>query len=224
MHVKILYEDNHLLVVNKPHGMPSQNDETGDLSVNTWVMEYLREKYQKPGGVYVGLVHRIDRPTGGILVLARTSKAAERLSKQFAESKVKKMYYAVTEHIPDPLAGSLTHYMDKLPGKNIMKAFPKPVPNSKLATLDYEVLHTKKGRALVAVWPKTGRQHQIRVQLAAIGCVLQGDVKYGRTDFTPDKCIALFAKQITFEHPTTKELLTIEADLPDTEVWVPWKG
>lgn len=218
----ILYEDNHLLVVSKPHGVPSQGDETGDACMVDIAREYIRTQYDKKGNVYVALLHRLDRPTGGVLMLAKTSKAAERMSAQFQQHSIRKTYYAITESIPSPTAGELTHWMKKIsPDKNQMRAYAHEVAGSKIAKLTYETLATHGQRALVAIRPTTGRQHQIRVQMANIGCVLQGDVKYGngKTSFNPDKNIALFSKSITFEHPTTKETMTIEAPLPDTEVW-----
>lgn len=218
-HMTILYEDNHLLIVSKPHGVPSQGDETGDTCMVDIAREYIRDTYQKPGNIYVALLHRLDRPTGGILMLAKTSKAAERMSKMFQLHAIQKTYYAITENIPSPTSAELTHWLRKMPDKNQVRAYQHEVSDSKIAKLTYEVLATKGSRALVAVKPTTGRQHQIRVQMASIGCVLQGDVKYGRTTFNSDKNIALFAKEVVFEHPTTKEMMRITAPLPDTDVW-----
>lgn len=215
----ILYEDNHLLIVNKPFCMPSQADETGDLCVFEWAKAYIRDTYNKLGNVYVALLHRLDRPTGGILMLAKTSKAAERLSKDFQDHQIQKTYYAVCERVPSQTEGELFHYLAKLPDKNIVKAYDKQVFGAKPAKLTYQLLAEKNGRALLAVQPLTGRQHQIRVQLASIGCVICGDVKYGKTDFLPDKSIALFAKSVTFMHPVKKEEMTVEAPLPKTHVW-----
>lgn len=220
----ILFEDNHLIVVNKPFCMPSQEDETGDVSVFDWVKEYIRVTYHKPGNVYVGLLHRLDRPTGGLLVLAKTSKAAERMSKQFQQRKVEKTYYAITEAIPSPVQGELRHFLKKLPGKNIMRAYSKEVPESKLAHLAYRVLKTDNHRALVEVELFTGRRHQIRVQLASIGCVVQGDVKYGETSFNPDKSICLLARSLRFQHPTTREMVQFTLDMPPNPSWQPFCG
>lgn len=215
----VLFEDNHLLAINKPFCMPSQGDETGDLNVFDWAKQYLKEKYAKPGNIYVGLLHRLDRPTGGILLLAKTSKAAGRLSQDFQENKVEKTYWAITEKIPDMVEGKLEHYLAKLPDKNIVKAYNKQVYGAKLAILNYKVLQTVGIQALVEVQPKTGRQHQIRVQLASIGCVICGDVKYGKTHFLPDKAIALLAQQIRFKHPTKDEQITLSLELPDIPIW-----
>lgn len=199
--------------------MPSQGDETGDLNAFDWTQNYLRTTYKKEGNVYTGLVHRLDRPTGGILVLAKTSKAAARLSEDFQQNRIQKTYYAVTERIPAQTEGDLEHYLAKLPGKNITKAYNKAVYGAKIAKLHYEVLQTNGERALIKVEPKTGRQHQIRVQLASMGCVICGDVKYGKTDFLPDKSIALLAKEIEFMHPTKKEKMHISLEMPTSTPW-----
>ncbi|MEL6651825.1 MAG: RluA family pseudouridine synthase [Bacteroidota bacterium] len=216
---EIIFEDNHLLAVNKPFGMLSQGDNTQDLSVFDWGKEYIRITYQKPGNVYLALLHRLDRPTGGLLLLAKTSKAAARVSKQFQERKVQKVYLALTENVPDPPTGSLQHHLKKLPDKNIMRAYRKSVHASKPASLDYRVLRSAKGKAIVEVRPKTGRRHQIRVQLASIGCTIRGDVKYGKTDFNPDKSICLFAHKLELLHPVKKEPLLLEAPMPDLDWW-----
>lgn len=219
----ILYEDNHLIAVNKPFCMPSQGDATGDESVFDWVKEYIRVTYNKPGNVYTALLHRIDRPAGGVLLLAKTSKAAARMSKQFQEKKPRKTYYAITEQIPDQKAGDLKHFLKQIKGKNIMRAYNKPVQAGKESHLSYQLLRKNGGRALIEVQLKTGRKHQIRVQLASIGAVIVGDVKYGQSKFLPDRSIALLAKELSFVHPTSKEEITITAPLPDTEPWQAFK-
>jgi 23S rRNA pseudouridine1911/1915/1917 synthase len=218
----ILYEDNHLIVVNKPFGMGSQGDETRDESVVDWVKSYLKRTYDKPGNVYLGLIHRLDRPAGGIMVLAKTSKAASRLSKQFQSKSVEKIYVALTERVPAQSQGSLTHHLAKLPGRNIVRAHPKPVADSKQARLHYQVLHTHAGRALVEVQLETGRRHQIRVQLATLGCTIKGDVKYGQTSFNSDQSICLMARRLTFDHPTLDKSMTIELPLPEGPIWRPF--
>ncbi|MEL7535293.1 MAG: RluA family pseudouridine synthase [Bacteroidota bacterium] len=217
----VVYEDNHLIAVNKPFGMLSQGDETGDQSVFDWVKEYIRVTYNKPGNVYLGLLHRLDRPTGGVLLLAKTSKAASRMSKQFQSRAIQKVYVALTEKLPHPPVGTLKHYVKKLEGKNIMRAYNKEVPQSKPASLDYRLLRSANAKALIEVQPKTGRRHQIRVQLASIRCTIRGDVKYGnsQTSFNPDKSICLFAQKLIFNHPVTKEKITIEAPLPQSAWW-----
>lgn len=221
--MEILYEDNHLIAVNKPFGMLSQGDATGDKTVIDWVMEYIRVTYNKPGNVYVGLLHRLDRPTGGVILLAKTSKAASRMSVQFQERKPRKIYYAITERAPSRKEGDLKHYLKQLDRKNIIKAHDREVKGSKASTLSYRVLQVKGKKALLEVELKTGRKHQIRVQLASIGCTIVGDMKYGQTQFLPDKSIGLIAKELSFVHPTTKELIKIEAPLPKNGIWADFR-
>jgi len=221
--MEILYEDNHLIAVNKPFGMLSQGDATGDKTVIDWVMEYIRVTYNKPGNVYVGLLHRLDRPTGGVILLAKTSKAASRMSIQFQERKPRKIYYAITERAPSRNEGNLKHYLKQLDRKNIIKAHDREVKGSKASSLSYRVLKMKGKKALLEVELKTGRKHQIRVQLASIGCTIVGDMKYGQTQFLPDKSIGLIAKELSFVHPTTKELIKIEAPLPKKGIWADFR-
>lgn len=201
--------------------MPSQGDDTGDLNVFDWAKEYIRITYNKPGNVYVALLHRLDRPTGGILMVGKTSKAAARLSEDFQQNEIQKTYYAITEKAPTPTEGELFHYLAKLPdkSKNIVRAYDKQVFGAKPAKLTYQLLQTHNGKSLVEVQPHTGRQHQIRVQLASIGCVICGDVKYGKTNFLADKSIALLAKKIEFMHPVKKEKMTLEIALPKKGIW-----
>lgn len=205
MEPKILYEDNHLIAIDKPHCMPSQGDESGDLSALEWTTEYIRKKYNKPGNVFCGLLHRLDRPVGGVMIFARTSKAAARMSALFRERKIQKVYQAVTQNVPRQPHGQLEHYLGMVPGKNIARAFQKPSPDRKSAQLDFRLLKQKEGIALLEVIPKTGRKHQIRVQLASIKCGIVGDVKYADTAFLPDKSIALRAVSLSFQHPVRKE-------------------
>jgi 23S rRNA pseudouridine1911/1915/1917 synthase len=220
----ILYEDNHLLAVNKPFCMPSQGDETGDLCVFDWAKEYIRVKYAKPGNVYVALLHRLDRPTGGVLLLAKTSKAAERVSKFFQKQEPKKIYYAITESIPAQNSGDLRHYLKKMADKNIVRAYQKEMDEAKLAILSYQLVNVKGKRALLKVMPLTGRQHQIRVQLNSIGCAIVGDLKYGASAPNEDKSICLFAQSLTIPHPVKKEeMLTIEAPLPTGGPWADFR-
>lgn len=215
----ILYEDNHLLAVNKPVGMLSQGDDTGDQSVVDWVTEYIRVTYSKPGNVYVGLLHRLDRPAQGVLLLAKTSKAAARVSKMFQQKVPEKTYLIVTERIPQPANGMLIHHLKKIAGKNIMKAFKKPVHASKEAKLEYQVIQKVGSRALVEVKLHTGRRHQIRAQFGAIGCPIVGDVKYGKTDFLPDKSIALQAASLGIPHPVKKDFFEMRAPFPAGSPW-----
>jgi len=217
--VDIVFEDNHLLVVNKPAGMPSQGDNTGDESVFDWAKIYIKETYNKPGEAYVALTHRLDRPTGGIVLLCKTSKAAKRISQQFQERAIEKTYWAITERIPEPSNGTLEHYLRRLDGKNIMRAYDKNVHSSKKATLSYETLSVKNEKALLEIKPKTGRKHQIREQLSTLRCTIKGDVKYGKTKFNSDKSICLLAKKLSISHPITKEKTTFEVPYPVSECW-----
>lgn len=225
MDLGILYEDNHIIAVNKPPGMLSQGDETGDESVFDHVKEYIRTTYNKQGNIYCALLHRIDRPVGGVLLLGKTGKAAERMSRLFQERKIHKVYYAITTAIPSPREGHLRHYLTRVADKNVMKASLSPSEHSQVADLDYTVLRTLGEKALVEVRPVTGRRHQIRVQLAAIGCSIQGDVKYGRSGpNTSGRDICLHSRSITFPHPVKeKGEITITAPLPDTLEWAAWK-
>lgn len=222
--MEILYEDNHLLVVHKPAGMPSQDDETGDLSVFQWAKGYIKETYQKPGNVYVALPHRLDRPTAGVLLLAKTSKAGSRISTQFQNRSIQKTYLAITEKVPLTPKGELNHYLSKLPGKNIMKAYAKERKDSKRAMLTYEMICSHEKQGFLKINPTTGRKHQIRVQLASIGCVIKGDVKYGTTPFNADKSICLLAYKLSIIHPTLKEPMTFTTSLPEGSIWAPFNS
>ncbi len=220
MNPKVLYEDNHLLAVDKPFGMPAQGDETGDLSCLDWAKQYIKDKYNKPGEVFLGLLHRLDRPVGGVILFARTSKAASRMSEMFRTRTIRKSYLAVTVAIPNPKSGELRHFLKKLPDKNIMKAYQKFQHASQEAVTRFEVLETQDDFALVRVSPETGRRHQIRVQMAAAGCGVVGDKKYAVTDFLPDKSIALLARKLEFPHPVKKEeSIRIIADYPKGYPW-----
>lgn len=217
----VLYEDNHLIAVHKPPGMPSQADASGDQPIGDWVADYLRVKYNKPGNVYVGLLHRLDRPVGGVLLCAKTSKAAERLSTQFQTRAVVKHYRAITHQAPPAPSGTLNHFIGPAPGtdKNIQRAYTQAGPERKAARLHYRVLAQAGGLHLLEIELETGRKHQIRAQLAAAGCTIVGDAKYGRTDFLPDKSIALLSYSLEFLHPVTKEAVRITATPPGSWPW-----
>ncbi|RMG68907.1 MAG: RluA family pseudouridine synthase [Bacteroidetes bacterium] len=217
--MEILFEDNHLIAVNKPFGMPSQGDNTGDQPVVDWVEQYIRETYQKPGNVYTALLHRLDRPTGGVLLLAKTSKAAARVSSAFQQRKVQKTYLALALSTPRHPAGSLRHFLDRVDGRNIMRAHGQERPGRQEARLSYEVVATAGERALIQVRPETGRRHQIRVQLARIGCPLSGDLKYGAPSPHADRSIGLFAWKLELMHPVRKEPLLITAPYPEGAPW-----
>ena len=210
--VKVIYEDNHLLVVEKPYGVPSQADETGDADMLSLCKAYIKEKYQKPGDVYLGLVHRLDRPTGGVMVFARTSKAAARLTAQIQSRTFDKTYLAVLTAEPPEQAGILTHWLVKDETAHIARVADKsaPVadksaPGAKLAELEYETLAQRDGLVLVRIRLLTGRFHQIRAQMAAVGCSVHGDMKYGARDIKAP--LALFAYKLCLDHPTKGERL-----------------
>lgn len=207
--INIIYEDNHLLVVEKPINIPTQEDNTKDKNLLTILKEYIKEKYNKPGNVYLGLVHRLDRPVGGIMVFARTSKAAARLSEQVRNKTFKKTYNAVVIGNINK-EGKLKDYLLKDEKKNIVKVDK----NGKEAILNFKKLDFKNNMSLVEINLETGRSHQIRVQMSHYGYPLFGDQKYNKTSKVGEQ-IALFAKKIEFIHPTTNELLTFELDLPN---------
>ncbi len=211
---KILYEDNHIIVVEKKPNIPSQADKTEDIDMLTIVKEYIKEKYQKPGNVYLGLVHRLDRPVGGIMVFAKTSKAASRLSNQVREKTFKKKYLAVVDGKVEHEEGTLEDYLYKDERTNTSKVVNQSKKNSKFAKLDYKVLkyNELKNLSLLEINLHTGRHHQIRVQLAHFGHSIFGDQKYGTRG--QGKQIALWAYKLTIEHPVTKELMTFE-DFPE---------
>ena len=208
--INIIYEDNHLLVVEKPINIPVCEDITNDIDLLTILKNYLKEKYNKPGNVYLGLVHRLDRPVGGVMVFAKTSKAASRLSNQVRENKLKKTYYAVVENKINK-KGTLKDYLIKDNKVNISKTTTKE--KGKLSILDYELIKTVDNLNLVKINLQTGRSHQIRVQFSSRNNPLYGDQKYNK-NAKPNTQIALFAKKLSFYHPTTNELLTFEIDLP----------
>lgn len=214
--LEVLYEDNHIIVVNKPQNIPSQADSSGDEDMLSLVKQYVKEKYNKPGNVYIGLVHRLDRPTGGVMVFARTSKAASRLSEQFKSDDVHKTYLAVVVGTPKQKAGRLTHYLKKDEKENKVVVVPQLTDGAKKAELDYEVLETVKGYSLVKVNLITGRSHQVRVQMKTIGTPIFGDVKYGGEDM-PKGLLNLFAVQLVFDHPVTKEKMRFIVYPPETE-------
>jgi 23S rRNA pseudouridine1911/1915/1917 synthase len=218
MKVEILYEDNHCLVVNKPAGLLSQGDETGDSSLDSWARRYLKEKYQKPGNVYVGLVHRLDRPTSGVVLLARTSKAAARLAEQFRRGTITKLYWALVEGEPDEPEGLWIDTLEKNRSANRVLVIEDPQQGGQSAQVAYRVLERLRGRTKLELRPATGRSHQLRVQLASRGMPILGDRKYGATTVLEAedgrRRIALHAREIRFTHPTREEVLSIVAPLP----------
>lgn len=215
----ILFEDNHLLVVNKPAGMLVQGDETGDLSLVDHAKVYVKEKYDKPGNVFMGLVHRIDRPVSGVVVLAKTSKGLERMTTAFRDRAVEKVYWAVVSVRPPQEEGTLVHWLDKDTKRNVVAAFNKAKGSAQRSELSFKILKAHNDFTLLEVKPVTGRPHQIRVQLSKLGCPIRGDVKYGHPLAHEDACINLHARRLLFPHPVTKQTMTVEAPLPQKSYW-----
>jgi 23S rRNA pseudouridine1911/1915/1917 synthase len=219
MSPSVIFEDNHLLVLNKPAGWLVQGDKTGDVTLTDWGKDYLKQKYDKPGAVFLHPVHRIDRPVSGAVIFARTDKALGRLTTQFREKKVQKRYLALVVKAPYPLEGQLRHFLLKDEKRNVVQAFPKPYKDAKESITHYESTGKKTAGYLLRVSPLTGRPHQIRVQLASIGCSIVGDLKYGAPAALPDASIALHCFQMELIHPVKQEPLLVEALLPETEWW-----
>lgn len=220
MNIPVIFEDNHLLIVKKPPKILVQADKTGDADMLTLLKQYLKDKYQKPGNVFLGLVHRLDRPVGGIMVFAKTSKAAGRLSDLIRRRNLKKTYLAVIKGAPEGKFAALKDYLQKNESTNIVKVVPQNTPEAMYAELEYEVLQRHNGLALIKVDLITGRPHQIRVQLSHQGYPIYGDVKYGGTTGEEAKTdIALWSYSLTFEHPVKKEEVSFKA-LPDPNY--PW--
>ncbi|PSR11494.1 MAG: RNA pseudouridine synthase [Bacteroidetes bacterium] len=222
MHLQVLYEDNHLIAINKPAGYLVQGDQTGDATLAEYVKDYIKTKYKKPGDVFLGVIHRLDRPVSGVLLFARTSKGLTRMNEMFKNQEVEKTYWAVTANQPDPLEGELVHYLTKDPERNVAKAFEfmsSRAVGAKKAELHYQMLGRLGTHVLVEVKPKTGRPHQIRVQLAKIGCPIRGDLKYGSTITNKDGTIHLHCRSLSFMHPIKKEQVTLWATPPKGEIW-----
>ncbi len=217
--LQVLYEDNHVLIINKRAGDPVQSDMSGDKPLRDVVMEYLKEKYNKPGNVFVGLVHRLDRPTSGIVVFAKTSKALTRLNESFRNKELKKTYWALVKNPVPRVSDTLVHYLVRYPAKNISKAFEKEVKESKKAILHYQIIKPFDHYSLVEIDLETGRHHQIRAQFTAIGCPIRGDLKYGSKRPNDDGNINLHARKLEIKHPVKDELLSIVAPLPDEVLW-----
>ena len=229
--MQVIYEDNHIIVVNKSPGEIVQGDKTGDVPLSDLVRQYIKEKYQKPGNVFLGVVHRLDRPVGGLVIFARTSKALARLNRMFANGEVHKTYWAITPcsvsraicATPSPFltpnSQLLTHWLTRNEQQNKSYAHDHEVPGSKKAQLKVRQLATGDRYQLLEVQLLTGRHHQIRCQLAAIGCPIKGDLKYGAPRSNPDGSISLIARRITFRHPVSGADISLEAPLPDDRLW-----
>lgn len=221
-YVKVLYEDNHLIAVNKPAGWLVQGDKTGDTPLVDYVKAYIKKKYKKPGDVFLGVVHRIDRPVSGAVIFARTSKALTRMNKLFQDRLIEKTYWAISTGKPEPLSGHLTHWLLKDRSKNITKAFDRPSNRSKDAKkseMDYAMKARVGDFFLIEAKPETGRPHQIRAQLARIACPIKGDLKYGFPKANKDASIHLHCRNMSFLHPVKKEPISITAKPPKEQIW-----
>ena len=216
---RVLLEDNHLLIVNKLPSEIVQGDKTGDKPLNETLKQYLKVKYNKPGNVFVGVVHRLDRPVSGAVIFAKTSKALTRLNQMVKERLIKKTYLAIVKQPPPKESDTITHYLVRNQKKNKSFAHKKPVANSKEAILSYKLIATSKDYYLLEVDLHTGRHHQIRAQLAAIGCPIKGDLKYGFPRSNPDASISLHARKLAFVHPVKKEPVVITAPTPNDVLW-----
>lgn len=219
LNLQVLYEDNHLIIVNKRVGDIVQGDKTGDKPLSEVVKEYIKDKYKKPGNVYLGVVHRLDRPTSGIVIFAKTSKALTRLNKLFTTKDIKKTYWAIVDSKPPKNEDTLVHYLRKNPKKNRSYAFDKEVENSKKAILDYRLEKELDNYYLLSINLKTGRHHQIRVQLASIDCIIKGDLKYGAKRSNKDGGIHLHSRSVEFIHPVKNEHVRITAPTPPDNLW-----
>ena len=217
--MNVLYEDNHIIVINKRAGEIVQGDKTGDKSLCDILKQFLKEKYAKPGNVFVGLPHRLDRPVSGVVVFAKTSKALERLNTMFRDGNVKKIYWAITKEKPLKPENELQSWILRNEKMNKSFSYPKQVEGSKHAVLHYRHIASSQNYNLIEVELKTGRHHQIRCQLASIGCPIKGDLKYGSKRSNPDGSISLHARYVEFIHPVSKELIQVTAPLPDDKLW-----
>ena len=227
--MQVVYEDNHIIIVNKQSGEIVQGDKTGDRPLSDIVKDYIKAKYQKPGAVFLGVVHRLDRPVSGLVIFARTSKALTRLNKMFAEGEVHKTYWAITKSekrkdgcdkfCDDGEWHTLENWLVRNEKQNKSYAYTSEKPNAKKAILNYRTIGHSDHYCLLEVNLMTGRHHQIRCQLAAMGCPIKGDLKYGAPRSNPDGSISLMARRIEFVHPVSKEEITVEAPLPDDSLW-----
>lgn len=213
----VVYEDNHIIIVNKTASEIVQGDKTGDTPLSETVKQYLKEKYQKPGNVFIGVTHRLDRPVSGLVVFAKTGKALSRLNEMFKNSEVKKTYWAVVKNRPPQEEGELVHYMIRNEKQNKSYAYDREKPGSKKAILHYRLIGHSQNYYLLEIDLKTGRHHQIRCQLAKMGCPIKGDLKYGSPRSNPDGSICLHARNIRFVHPVSKERIEIEAPTPASD-------
>ena len=217
--LQVLYEDNHLIIVNKRVGDIVQGDKTGDKPLSDIVKEYIKDKYNKPGEVFLGVIHRLDRPTSGIVVFARTSKALSRMNELFSSRETKKTYWAIVKNKPLKIQDKLVHYLKRNEKNNTSKAHIKEVPDSKIASLDYTIIKELTSYFALEINLHTGRHHQIRAQLSAIGSPIKGDLKYGFDRSNPDGGIHLHARKLVFTHPVSKKSIEIVAATPNDAIW-----
>ena len=217
--LQVLFEDNHIVVVNKRAGDITQGDKTGDKPLSDVVKEYIKDKYNKPGDVFLGVVHRLDRPTSGIIIFARTSKSLERLNKMLRDKKINKTYWAIVKNHPKKEKDTLINYLRKNPKKNKSTAYTKEIEGSKKAILHYTIIKKLDNYSLVEIDLETGRHHQIRTQLSNIGSPIKGDLKYGFDRSNKDGSIHLHARKIQFIHPVSKKQINITAPTPKEVVW-----
>ena len=215
----VVYEDNHIVVVNKTSSEIVQGDKTGDTPLSEMVKQYLKEKYNKPGNVFIGVTHRLDRPVSGLVVFAKTSKALPRLNEMFRNGEVNKTYWAIVKECPKETEGELVHYLVRNEKQNKSYAYDKEVKNSKKAVLHYKLIGHSQNYYLLEVDLKTGRHHQIRCQLAKMGCPIKGDLKYGSPRSNPDGSICLHARTVQFVHPVSKEMIRLTAPVPEGNLW-----
>lgn len=217
--MKVVYEDNHIIIVSKESGEIVQGDKTGDVPLSETVKQYIKDKYQKPGAVFLGVTHRLDRPVSGLVVFARTSKALTRLNNMFRNGDVHKTYWAIVQNPPQSQEGTLRHWLVRNERQNKSYAHDHAVPNSKEAVLKYRLVGQTERYWLLEVNLLTGRHHQIRCQLAAMGSPIKGDLKYGARRSNPDGSISLLARRIEFVHPVSKESIVVESPLPADRLW-----
>lgn len=217
--LEVLYEDNHLIAVNKRSGDIVQGDKTGDKPLGEYVKDYLRKKYNKPGNIFCGLIHRLDRPVSGIVIFAKTSKALSRMNELFRNKDIQKTYWAIVEKAPNPTTAQLEHYLIKNQQKNKSRAYHRHESGTLKSTLTYTTIKNLDRYTLLEVLPHTGRHHQIRVQLSSIGSIIKGDLKYGAKRSNKDASICLHARKLEFIHPVKKESILIIAPPPKTPIW-----
>lgn len=217
--MQVVYEDNHIIIVNKESGEIVQGDKTGDIPLSETVKAYIKEKYAKPGAVFLGVVHRLDRPVSGLVVFARTSKALSRLNDMFRNGEVHKTYWAIVQQRPDHEEGTLENWLVRNEKQNKSYAYQREVPNSKKAILKYRMIGQSERYYLLEVNLLTGRHHQIRCQLADMGCPIKGDLKYGAKRSNPDGSISLLAHRVEFIHPVSKQHIVVESPIPEDNLW-----